>query len=179
MKVYKKKNIKIKALIDFNINIPKGSIHGLLGPNGAGKSTFINILGGLVKKDKGKVNICGIDIDKYGLIFAGAQKNLGIAGLTIVIAKKDLIEKQGTQLPPIMRYEDHSNDNSMLNTSPVFAWYVAGLIFEWIEELKNVDVKDVEPLSNVAEISLRERDDTIVSDNSIEETLSWYSPRGL
>ena len=47
----KKKNIKIKALIDFNINIPKGSIHGLLGPNGAGKSTFINILGGLVNKD--------------------------------------------------------------------------------------------------------------------------------
>ena len=44
-------------------------------------------------------------------------------------------------------------------------------IFEWIEELKNVDVTDVEPLSNVAEISLRERDDTIVSDNSIEETL--------
>ena len=44
-------------------------------------------------------------------------------------------------------------------------------IFEWIEELRNVDVTDVEPLSNVAEISLRERDDTIVSDNSIEETL--------
>ena len=60
----KKKQIRIKALVDFNINIPKGSIYGLLGPNGAGKSTFINILGGLVKKDTGLVKICGIDIDK-------------------------------------------------------------------------------------------------------------------
>ena len=51
-KTYQKKNEKIDALIDFNINIPKGSIYGLLGPNGAGKSTFINILGGLVKKNE-------------------------------------------------------------------------------------------------------------------------------
>ena len=61
---YKKKQVGIKALVDFNIHIPKGSIYGLLGPNGAGKSTFINILGGLVKKDTGLVKICGIDIDK-------------------------------------------------------------------------------------------------------------------
>ena len=60
----KKKQVGIKALVDFNIHIPKGSIYGLLGPNGAGKSTFINILGGLVKKDTGLVKICGIDIDK-------------------------------------------------------------------------------------------------------------------
>ncbi len=63
-KIFYKKSIKIKALIDFNIQIKKGSIHGLLGPNGAGKSTFINILGGLVKKNSGSINICGINIDK-------------------------------------------------------------------------------------------------------------------
>tara|TARA_B100001057_G_scaffold249360_1_gene249648 strand:+ start:292 stop:1230 length:939 start_codon:yes stop_codon:yes gene_type:complete len=63
-KIFFKKSNKIEALIDFNIQIKKGSIHGLLGPNGAGKSTFINILGGLVKKNSGTVNICGIDIDK-------------------------------------------------------------------------------------------------------------------
>ena len=62
-KTYNKKSNQIKALIDFNIDIPKGCIFGLLGPNGAGKSTFINILGGLVKKDSGKINISGIDID--------------------------------------------------------------------------------------------------------------------
>ena len=60
----KKKGVDIKALIDFNINIPKGSIYGLLGPNGAGKSTFINILGSLVIKDSGQVKICGTDIDE-------------------------------------------------------------------------------------------------------------------
>ncbi len=59
-----KKTKEIKALINFDIQIKKGSIHGLLGPNGAGKSTFINILGGLAKKNSGKISICGIDIDK-------------------------------------------------------------------------------------------------------------------
>ena len=62
-KTYQKKKEKINALIDFNIKIPKGSIYGLLGPNGAGKSTFINILGGLVKKNSGNIKICNIDID--------------------------------------------------------------------------------------------------------------------
>ena len=59
----KKKNLEVRALIDFDINIKKGSVYGLLGPNGAGKSTFINILGGLVKKDTGIIKICGIDVD--------------------------------------------------------------------------------------------------------------------
>ena len=63
-KTYNKKKLKpVNALVDFNIKIPKNSIYGLLGPNGAGKSTFINILGGLVKKDSGKITICGIDAD--------------------------------------------------------------------------------------------------------------------
>ena len=64
-KIYFKNSKEIKALIDFDIQIKRGSIHGLLGPNGAGKSTLINILGGLVKKNTGKVSICGIDIDKH------------------------------------------------------------------------------------------------------------------
>ena len=63
-KIFLKKSQRVDALIDFNIKIEKGTIHGLLGPNGAGKSTFINILGGLVKKNSGNVKICGIDIDQ-------------------------------------------------------------------------------------------------------------------
>ena len=63
-KTFLKKTQEVKALIDFSITIKKGTIHGLLGPNGAGKSTFINILGGLVKKNSGEVNVCGINIDK-------------------------------------------------------------------------------------------------------------------
>ena len=64
-KTFLKNTQEVKALIDFSITIKKGTIHGLLGPNGAGKSTFINILGGLVKKNSGEVNVCGINIDKY------------------------------------------------------------------------------------------------------------------
>ena len=71
----KKRGADIKALIDFNINIPRGSIYGLLGPNGAGKSTFINILGSLVIKDSGKVKICGIDIDEDA---KESRKKIGI-----------------------------------------------------------------------------------------------------
>ena len=63
-KIFYKKSQKVNALTDFCIKIKKGTIHGLLGPNGAGKSTFINILGGLVKKNSGSVNICGINIDQ-------------------------------------------------------------------------------------------------------------------
>ena len=62
-KTYDKNKSKTNALTNFNIEIPKGSIFGLLGPNGAGKSTFINILGGLVKKNSGTIKICGIDTE--------------------------------------------------------------------------------------------------------------------
>ena len=64
-KTFQKKNAIVKALSGFEIYIPKGTIYGLLGPNGAGKSTFINILGGLVKKNSGTVKISDLDIDKY------------------------------------------------------------------------------------------------------------------
>ena len=63
-KTFLKRTQEVKALIDFSITIKRGTIHGLLGPNGAGKSTFINVLGGLVKKNSGNVSICGINIDK-------------------------------------------------------------------------------------------------------------------
>ena len=79
-KTFKRKNIEIQALKNFKIKIKKGSIHGLLGPNGAGKSTFINILGGLVKKNTGNIKICGIDIDK----------NLKLAKFKIGIVPQEL-----------------------------------------------------------------------------------------
>ena len=79
-KTFKRKNIETQALKNFKIKIKKGSIHGLLGPNGAGKSTFINILGGLVKKNTGNIKICGIDIDK----------NLKLAKFKIGIVPQEL-----------------------------------------------------------------------------------------
>ena len=74
-KTFNRKNININALVNFNINIPRGSIFGLLGPNGAGKSTFINILGGLVQQNTGNIKICGIDIDSNA---KESRKKIGI-----------------------------------------------------------------------------------------------------
>ena len=75
-KTFKNKKYKdIIALEDFDISIAKGSIYGLLGPNGAGKSTFINILGGLVIKDSGNVEICGLNIDTHS---KESRKKIGI-----------------------------------------------------------------------------------------------------
>ena len=64
-KTFYRKNTPVKALSNFEINIPSGTIYGLLGPNGAGKSTFINILGGLVRKNSGTVRISNLSIDQY------------------------------------------------------------------------------------------------------------------
>jgi phosphoserine aminotransferase len=74
-----------------------------------------------------------IDVSKYAVIYAGAQKNIGPAGLTIVIARKDLIEKGGESLPPILRYQTQADAGSMSNTPPTFAWYLSGLVFKWIK----------------------------------------------
>lgn len=73
-----------------------------------------------------------IDVNKYGLIYAGAQKNIGPAGLTIVIVRRDLIER-GRPASDILNYAAHAEGGSMMNTPPTFAWYMAGLVFAWIK----------------------------------------------
>lgn len=71
-----------------------------------------------------------VDVSRYGLIYAGAQKNIGPAGLTIVIVREDLIGKVTPELPPIFNYAEQAANESMLNTPPTFAWYMAGLVFK-------------------------------------------------
>lgn len=75
-----------------------------------------------------------IDINKFGLIFAGAQKNVAIAGVTIVIVRDDLLTSVLPQTPSMFTYKIHTDNNSMYNTPPIFAWYVASLVFEWIKK---------------------------------------------
>lgn len=71
-----------------------------------------------------------IDISKFGLIYAGAQKNLGPAGITIVIVREDLIGKARKATPSIWNYEVQANSDSMINTPPTFAWYLCSLVFK-------------------------------------------------
>jgi len=73
-----------------------------------------------------------IDVSEYGLIYAGAQKNIGPAGLTIVIVNNDLLGKTGKIIPSIFDYQSHASANSMFNTPPVFSIYVAMLNLRWL-----------------------------------------------
>jgi phosphoserine aminotransferase len=74
-----------------------------------------------------------INVADYGLIYAGAQKNIGPSGLLIMIVREDLLARQPRKLPAILNYAKHAENGSMLNTPPTFAWYVAGLVFQWLK----------------------------------------------
>ena len=72
-----------------------------------------------------------IDIEKYGLIFAGAQKNLGPAGVTIVIIREDLLSRTPENVPTMLRYSTHAEKDSMFNTPPTISIYVVGEVLKW------------------------------------------------
>ena len=74
------------------------------------------------------------DAKKFSLIYAGAQKNLGPAGVTVVVIKKSLLEKINENVPIIFNYKTHADKDSLYNTPPVFAIYVVNLVLKWIEE---------------------------------------------
>jgi phosphoserine aminotransferase len=74
-----------------------------------------------------------IDIARYALIYASAQKNIGPAGLTVVIVREDLLGRARAGTPAVWDYRGLAEQGSMLNTPPTFAWYVAGLVFKWLQ----------------------------------------------
>ena len=88
------------------------------------------------------------DVRQYGLIYACSQKNISIAGITIVIIRDDLLNRKAhPALPSIMNYELQVRHDSMLNTPPTFAWYFAGLVFQWLKRqggLKGIAQKNTE-----------------------------------
>jgi phosphoserine aminotransferase len=73
-----------------------------------------------------------LDVSKFGMIYAGAQKNIGPAGLTIVIVREDLLDQTRSDIPSILKYSDQAKNDSMVNTPATFAWYLSGLVFEWL-----------------------------------------------
>jgi len=74
-----------------------------------------------------------IDVSQYDLIYASAQKNLGIAGITLVIIKKDIQQKAPNNLPLMLDYRTYSKHDSLWNTPPAFPWYVMNLVLNWIK----------------------------------------------
>ena len=76
-----------------------------------------------------------VDVSRFGLIYAGAQKNIGPAGLTIVIVREDLLGRAQKGTPSVMDYRQQAAADSMLNTPATYAIYVAGLVFKWLKAL--------------------------------------------
>lgn len=89
-----------------------------------------------------------VDVKKYGVIFAGAQKNMGPAGLTVVIIREDLLKETPDNLPTMLDYKTHVENASMFNTPPTYAIYICGLVLKWIEE-------EIGGLDNMKEINVK------------------------
>jgi phosphoserine aminotransferase len=83
-----------------------------------------------------------VDVWKYGLIYAGAQKNIGPAGVTVVIVRDDLIGHADPRLPTMLDYKIHADNDSMYNTPPTYGMYIAGLVFQWLK--KNGGIGEME-----------------------------------
>lgn len=75
-----------------------------------------------------------VDVSKFGMIYAGTQKNLGPSGVTVVIVRKDLLEKANTEIPTMLKYSTHAESNSLYNTPPTFGIYMLGEVLSWMEE---------------------------------------------
>ncbi len=73
-----------------------------------------------------------LDFRRFGMVYAGAQKNLGPSGISIAVLRPDLLERTGQPRAPIFDYREHARAGSMLNTPPTFNWYLAGLVFRWM-----------------------------------------------
>jgi len=79
-----------------------------------------------------------VDVSKFGMIYAGAQKNMGPAGVTVVIVREDLIGDALDITPTMLKYSTHAENGSMFNTPPTYAIYICGLVYEWIEKMGGI-----------------------------------------
>ena len=108
-------------------------------PDSQGVPLFCDMTSNLLSRE--------VDINKFDLIYASAQKNLGIAGITAVIVRKSLIEKAPKNLPLMLDYKTYSKHDSLWNTPPTFPWYVLNLMLKWVNSkggLKEIESRNIE-----------------------------------
>ncbi len=114
-----------------------------------------------------------IDVTKFGVLYAGAQKNVAPAGVTIVIIRKDLIGNAMDITPTMLKYETHSENGSMYNTPPCYSIYIAGLTFKWIkkmgglEKMKELNVKKAKILYDFLDNSKMFKGTVVPEDRSL------------
>ncbi|NDL66926.1 3-phosphoserine/phosphohydroxythreonine transaminase [Anaerotalea alkaliphila] len=116
---------------------------------------------------------CPVDVTKYGLIYAGAQKNMGPAGLTVVIVREDLVGHAPDTTPTMLNYKTHADAGSMFNTPPTFAVYIAGMVFDWVlakgglVEMEKINVRKANLLYDYLDQSKLFKGTVVKEDRSI------------
>jgi phosphoserine aminotransferase len=103
------------------------------------------------------------DVSKFSLIYAGAQKNLGPSGVTVVIIRKDLIEKENANVPTMLRYSTHAKNNSLYNTPPTFGIYMLGEVLNWVKGIGGIN-----------EIAKRNEEKAKLIYDAIDESTGFY-----
>lgn len=103
------------------------------------------------------------NINKFGLIYAGAQKNLGPSGVTVVIIRKDLLEKANSNIPTMMKYSIHAKNNSLYHTPPTFGIYMLGEVLRWIQDI-----------GGLKEITKRNEEKAKLIYDAIDESKGFY-----
>ena len=93
-----------------------------------------------------------IDVSQYGLIYAGTQKNMGPAGVTLVIIRDDLIGHAGKATPPVFNYAEQAKNQSMLNTPATYNWYLVGLVLKWLKGQGGVDAIEERNIAKAAKL---------------------------
>ncbi|MDQ0162328.1 3-phosphoserine/phosphohydroxythreonine transaminase [Aeribacillus alveayuensis] len=106
-----------------------------------------------------------INVEQFDLIYAGAQKNLGPSGVTVVIIRKDLLEKTNNYVPTILNYQTHANKNSLYNTPPTFAIYMLSLVLEWVQTE-----------GGLLKIEQRNKEKAEIVYRAIDESEGFYKP---
>lgn len=106
-----------------------------------------------------------LDYSKFSLFYAGAQKNAGPAGVTMVVARKDFLAKAQDDIPAILSYKTHAKADSLYNTPPVFAIYMVGLVLQWIEEQ-----------GGLSAVEKRNREKAALVYNALDEYPGVYDP---
>ncbi|MGZ4955447.1 MAG: 3-phosphoserine/phosphohydroxythreonine transaminase [Methylobacter sp.] len=93
-----------------------------------------------------------IDVSQYGLIYAGTQKNMGPAGVTVVIVRDDLVGHAPTTVPSVFNYAEQAKNQSMLNTPATYSWYLAGLVLKWLKEQGGVESIEQRNIAKAAKL---------------------------
>ena len=92
------------------------------------------------------------DVSQFGLIYAGSQKNMGAAGVTIVIVREDLLGKCAKTVPPVFDYAQQAKNQSMLNTPTTYSWYVMGLVLKWLQAQGGVEAIEKQNIAKAAKL---------------------------